>query len=131
MKLIPRSMARRSTRLASSGSLGLSQIPRPVIRMAPKPSLWTGRSPPMANVPLAAALTVVTVLIQLHRLTSPPKVSEFSPCHEISLRNSQRHCALHRNNIVLANRPDQQMRGPRFESELIDQPVSHIGGGQL
>src|SRR5438445_47471 len=61
MKLIPRSSARRSTRLHSSRSAGSPQIPSPVRRMAPKPKRLTGRSPPMSMVPASAALMVVVV----------------------------------------------------------------------
>src|SRR4051794_31776899 len=53
MRSTPRSTALRSTRLASSRSGGSPQIPLPVIRIAPNPSRWTSRSPPIVNVPLA------------------------------------------------------------------------------
>src|SRR3954454_4089564 len=53
MRSTPRSTALRSTRLASSRSGGSPQMPLPVIRMAPTPSRWTSRSPPIVNVPLA------------------------------------------------------------------------------
>src|ERR1700720_2797239 len=129
MKFIASSTARRSTRRASSGSWGSPQTPGPVIRMAPKPSLWTGRSPPMANVPVAAALIVARVLIQPNRLGCPLKVSGFSPCYKVLLRHLQRHRTLHRDNIILTHRTDQQMRRPRLEPVVIDQPVRHVGGG--
>src|SRR3954447_17532826 len=51
MKFTPSSTARRSTRRHSSGSSGSPQIPRPVRRIAPKPSRFTLSSPPMSNVP--------------------------------------------------------------------------------
>src|SRR5580698_9114683 len=55
MKLIPSSTARRSTRIASARSRGSPQTPLPVILMAPKPSLWTERSPPIRKSPESAA----------------------------------------------------------------------------
>src|SRR5438309_5564765 len=55
MKFTPRSTARRRTRTASSGSRGGPQTPGPVMRIAPKPSRTTGRSPPILNVPLSLA----------------------------------------------------------------------------
>src|ERR1700680_4699118 len=131
MKLTPSSIARRSTRRASSGSLGSPQIPLPVILIAPKPSLWIGRSPPIAKVPLAAALLVVAVLIQGNRLSSRVKVSEFSRPRQVLLGDLQRHGALHGDNIVLTYRTDQQMSRPRLEPVVVDQPVRHIGGGHL
>src|SRR5688500_18131613 len=53
MKSTPRSTARCSTRTHSPGSAGGPQIPGPVILMSPKPSRWTGVSPPSRKVPLA------------------------------------------------------------------------------
>src|ERR1700730_9442992 len=58
MKLTPRSGKRFRTRFASSRSLGSPQIPGPVMRIAPKPRRWTGRSPPREKVPLFAAFGV-------------------------------------------------------------------------
>src|SRR5215207_2760266 len=55
MRLMPSSRARLSTRRASSGSEGSPQMPSPVIRIAPKPMRFTSRSPPIENVPAAAA----------------------------------------------------------------------------
>src|SRR5579862_3889214 len=109
MKLTPTSTARRRTRRTSSGSRGWPQIPFPVIRMAPKPSLWIGRSPPMAQEPLTAALIVAEVVIQVSRLTNPPKVSGMSLCYDILLRDLQGHGALYCNNIVLTHRADHQV----------------------
>src|ERR1700722_15329534 len=120
IKLTPSSTARRSTRRTSSGSLGSPQIPFPVIRMAPKPSLWIGKSPPIVKVPLAAALMVANVVIQVNGLTSPPKVSRLSPCYNILLRNLQRHGALNGDDIVLTHRTDQKMGGPRLQAILVD-----------
>src|ERR1700730_3179177 len=51
MRLTPSSMARRNTRIASSSFFGGPQIPRPVRRIAPKPSRRTFRSPPIVKVP--------------------------------------------------------------------------------
>ena len=48
--------ARRSASLARSRSGGSPQIPGPVIRIAPKPSRFTVRSPPTSILPAAAAV---------------------------------------------------------------------------
>src|SRR5689334_3316126 len=45
------SIARRNTRLHSSGSRGSPQTPSPVSRIAPKPRRLTLSSPPMSKVP--------------------------------------------------------------------------------
>src|SRR3954468_14206338 len=37
-------------------------MPLPVMRIAPKPRRWTGRSPPSWNVPLCAASRVAVVI---------------------------------------------------------------------
>src|SRR6266853_3961450 len=50
MKFTPNSIARWRTRLASPGSFGSPQIPWPVSRIAPYPSRFISRSPPMVNV---------------------------------------------------------------------------------
>src|SRR6478672_11441135 len=55
MKVTPSSTARRSTRIASSWSRGSPHTPGPGICMAPYPNRATGKSPPMANCPLARA----------------------------------------------------------------------------
>src|SRR5688500_13548765 len=55
MKFTPSSTARRRRSLAASGFLGRPQIPAPVIRIAPKPSRLTVRSPPTSTVPAAPA----------------------------------------------------------------------------
>src|SRR5215207_2558775 len=60
MRLMPSSIARLSTALASSGSSGSPQMPSPVIRMAPKPMRITLRSPPRLNVPADAAFGLVS-----------------------------------------------------------------------
>ena len=56
MKFTPRSTARRSTDFAASGSGGSPQMPFPVMRIAPKPSRLTVRSPPTSIVPAAPAV---------------------------------------------------------------------------
>src|SRR5580658_1674219 len=63
MKLTPNSTARRSTARATSRSAGSPQMPFPVIRMAPKPSRLTVRSPPTSMVPAPPAPTEVLSLI--------------------------------------------------------------------
>jgi hypothetical protein len=52
--------SRRSTARAATGSSGGPQMPRPVMRIAPKPSRVTSMSPPMANAPDAVAVTAMT-----------------------------------------------------------------------
>ena len=56
MKFTPSSTARRRTAFASSRSGGGPQMPRPVIRIAPKPRRLTVRSPPTSMVPASPAL---------------------------------------------------------------------------
>src|SRR6266536_4134094 len=56
MKLMPSSTTRRSVAMAWSRLGGSPQMPRPVTRMAPKPSRLTVRSPPTSMVPAAAAV---------------------------------------------------------------------------
>src|SRR5579864_8427725 len=56
MKLTPSSTVLRSVAMAWSRLGGSPQIPDPVIRMAPKPSRLTVRSPPTSMVPAAAAV---------------------------------------------------------------------------
>src|SRR5580704_1776142 len=56
MKLTPSSTTRRRVAMACALFGGSPQIPGPVIRMAPNPSLFTVRSPPMPIVPAAAAV---------------------------------------------------------------------------
>src|ERR1700745_3632137 len=55
MKFTPSSTARRKTAIASARSRGSPQTPLPVMRIAPKPSLYTGSSPARKTVPLLAA----------------------------------------------------------------------------
>src|SRR5215217_5446719 len=65
MRLTPSSTARRRTRTASSGSGESPHTPGPGSCIAPKPSLRTVRSPPIVNVPEAAARGVVDVISNL------------------------------------------------------------------
>src|SRR5262245_66384808 len=60
MKSTSSERSRRRTARAATGSFGGPQMPSPVMRIAPKPSRVTSRSPPMANVPDAVAVTVMT-----------------------------------------------------------------------
>ena len=55
MSVVPNSTHLRSTATASVRSAGGPQIPLPVMRIAPNPRRWTGRSPPSRNVPLRVA----------------------------------------------------------------------------
>ena len=57
MNVTSSSTARRSAALAISRSAGSPQMPGPVIRIAPKPSRLTVRSPPTSMVPAFAAVT--------------------------------------------------------------------------
>src|SRR5215213_469292 len=50
IRFTPSSTTRRSSALAASGSSGGPQMPSPVMRMAPKPSRRTSRSPPIVKV---------------------------------------------------------------------------------
>src|SRR5258708_20833788 len=61
MKLIPRPPRRSMVRLHSAGSSGGPQIPFPVRRIAPKPSRWTSRSPPILKDPLCTAFAWLIV----------------------------------------------------------------------
>ena len=65
IKFTPRSGSRFRTRFASSRSFGSPHTPSPVMRIAPKPSRCTVRSPPMEKVPLALAFGVVFVVLML------------------------------------------------------------------
>ena len=55
IRLIPNSIARRRTAIASEWSAGSPQMPAPVSRIVPNPSRRTGMSPPIKNIPLASA----------------------------------------------------------------------------
>src|SRR5438876_12301403 len=59
IKFTPSSTARRKTLSALSRSGGQPQTPSPVIRIAPKPSRLTGRSPPNFQTEFVARLGVV------------------------------------------------------------------------
>src|SRR5215469_13881949 len=83
MKLTPSSTTRRSVVLARSRSGGSPQMPEPVIRMAPKPSRRTVRSPPISMVPAAAA-SIALVMVNLPEISplqspSPPTLSYGRP----------------------------------------------------
>src|SRR6478672_6349694 len=74
MKFTPSSIARLSTDLATSRSGGSPQIPEPVIRIAPKPSRLTVRSPPMPIVPASAADAVSVMDALLFAIVAPTTV---------------------------------------------------------
>src|SRR5580658_8498354 len=74
MKSTPSSSARRSTRRASSGSFGSPQIEAPVMRIAPKPSRFTLRSPPMVREPAAAAGTSLRPACSADRADKRPAI---------------------------------------------------------
>src|SRR5438067_324052 len=65
MSVTPSATARRSVRIASPISRGGPQMPGPVRRIAPKPSLTTGRSPPIRYVPASAASRAVPVVVAM------------------------------------------------------------------
>ena len=69
MKSTPRSAARRSTRIASPRSAGSPQMPEPVICMAPYPRRATATLPPIANTPLANAVSSPSIM----QLTYPAR----------------------------------------------------------
>jgi hypothetical protein len=55
IRFTPSSTTRRRRRLAASGSSGGPQMPSPVMRIAPKPTRLTSRSPPMVKVAVTAS----------------------------------------------------------------------------
>ena len=81
-------MARLSTDLATSRSGGSPHIPEPVIRIAPKPSRLTVRSPPMPIVPGSAvdAASVMDALPSLWSLRLPSRADASSLPHFIASR---------------------------------------------
>src|SRR5580700_1685439 len=86
MKLTPSSTTRRSVAMACSRLDGSPQTPEPVIRIAPNPSLFTVRSPPMSIVPAAAAVGCAFTPVPPHRQTpashappSPPQAPPHRP----------------------------------------------------
>ena len=64
IRFTPSSTARRSVASAPALSSGGPHTPLPQMRMAPYPSRFTCRSPPIANVPAAAALLESVLLIR-------------------------------------------------------------------
>src|SRR5258708_29107970 len=68
MKLTPSSTARCTTRTAVGTSDGGPQMPGPVMRIAPKPSRFTSRSPPSVIWPAALALAVEVMARHLREL---------------------------------------------------------------
>src|SRR5258708_660676 len=71
MKLTPSSIARRSAAIAWSRLAGGPQIPWPVTRIAPNPSRFTVRSPPMLIVPAAKASGRSLIAIPAFRNSDP------------------------------------------------------------
>src|ERR1700734_905797 len=74
MKLTSSATARRSASLARSRSGGSPQTPGPVIRIAPKPSRFTVRSPPTPILPAAAAVGIpfIDAPFLAHQIPSRP-----------------------------------------------------------
>src|SRR5580693_8792848 len=80
MKLTPSSTTRRRVAMACALFGGSPQTPGPVIRMAPNPSLFTVRSPPMSIVPAAAAVGCAFTPAPPPRST-PASHAPLSPSH--------------------------------------------------
>src|SRR5271155_5834607 len=59
MKSTPRAGRRRKVFSASARSAGGPQIPRPTMRIAPKPRRLTSKAPPMRKRPDSSALVTV------------------------------------------------------------------------
>src|SRR5580692_4260917 len=96
MKLVPNCTARRRTANASFASRGSPQIPSPVMRIAPKPSRLTCRSPPISSVPAAAAgalgsTTVAAPAALAHGDTAPASTA---PVTATLPKNLRREVAL-------------------------------------
>src|SRR5258708_12073787 len=75
MKSTPRATTWRSSAMAALRSGGSPHTPRPAMRIAPKPSRATVRSPPMEIVPASCrrlvAGVIANLLILLHRRQAP------------------------------------------------------------
>ena len=125
MKLTPSSTARRTTRLASSRSFGSPQMPEPVIRMAPKPSRYTGPRSMISSVPLCWA----TVMSATTR--RPPRA--YSARAAPGPENARRPCAYSagRSSPAASSRGSRPRLGQQGAEEHADRhvvvrPVHHL-----
>src|SRR5438270_13881594 len=74
---MPSSTALRKTAMASSWSSGGPQMPAPVMRMAPKPSRRTGRSPSSMVPAVVSSRAMVVVMVPFYPPTSAyPSLAE-------------------------------------------------------
>src|SRR5437762_1727730 len=86
MRFAPSSTARFRTRFASSRSFGQPQMPSPVIRIAPNPSRFTVRSPPILNVLL--------MFVSAPSKSPTPITDNPTPLARLNLTNSRRSILL-------------------------------------
>src|SRR6266436_1925822 len=88
IKSTPSSTARRRTLSALSRSGGQPQMPSPVIRIAPKPSRLSGRSPPNFQTEFAARLGVVDE--PAPKIVADPPANSVAPLARLIPRNVRR-----------------------------------------
>src|SRR6267154_4893937 len=88
MRSTPSSTARRRTLRALPRSAGQPQMPSPVIRIAPKPSRLTGRSPPNRKRELASA-SITAGEFAAKIMFDPPAISVAPPARVVP-RNFRR-----------------------------------------
>src|SRR5207237_3577420 len=84
----PSSTARRRTLSTLSRSGGQPQPPSPIIRIAPKPSRLTGRSPPNFQTELVARLGVVDE--PAPKIVADPPAKSVAPLARLIPRNVRR-----------------------------------------
>src|SRR5207249_10930884 len=117
MRSTPSSTARRRTLRALLRSGGQPQMPSPVIRIAPKPSRLTLRSPPNCQVGFAAVFIVVEEVAP--NIASDPPAKSAAPPATVAPRNVRRvtagfcfgstdSSAMTRRNYVYGNRYQRQ-----------------------
>src|SRR5436309_8099314 len=88
IKFTPSSTARLRTLSAFSRSGGQPQMPSPVIRIAPKPSRLTGRSPPNFQVGFVTGLIAVDE--SAPRIVADPPAKSVAPVPRLMPRNVRR-----------------------------------------
>src|ERR1700694_4035603 len=88
IKFTPSSTARRRTLSALSRSGGQPQTPSPVMRIAPKPSRLTGRSPPNFQTEFVARLGVVDE--SAPKIVAGPPAKSVAPLARLIPRNDRR-----------------------------------------
>src|SRR5438105_10001 len=89
MRLTPSSTARLRTLRALPRSAGQPQMPSPVIRIAPKPSRSTGRSPPNRKTELAPGCVAAADDFVVKIMFDPPAISVAPPARVVP-RNLRR-----------------------------------------